>query len=306
MRLLTSPAAAALIEVHQGDNLAVIKAFPDEAFDLIYIDPPFNTGRVQSRTRFQMKRDEGGSRIGFQGKRYRSTVLGSSSYADSFDDYIGFLIPRLEEAARLLSSKGSFFLHLDSREVHYAKVALDKIFGRECFMNEIIWAYDYGGRSTKRWSPKHDNILWYVKNPQAYCFNYDEIDRIPYLAPALVGAAKAARGKTPTDTWWHTIVSPTGKEKTGYPTQKPLGVLTRIVRVHSRPGERLLDFFAGSGTFGEAAAQNGRRAVLVDISAEAVALMQRRLARYGAHVVSDTTPGDQASAKLRQPKTAAQ
>ncbi len=267
------------IEVVRGDNLPIIKGFSDASFDLIYIDPPFNTGRAQTRTRIRTERDDDGDRLGFQGRRYRTTVVGSSSYADRFDDYLQFLAPRLEEAFRLLKRGGSFFLHLDYREVHYAKVLLDEIFGRASFINEIIWSYDYGARATKRWSPKHDNILWYAKDPDDYCFNYDEIDRIPYMAPGLVGEEKAARGKTPTDTWWNTIVSPNGKEKTGYPTQKPLSVLSRIVRVHSRPGDRLLDFFAGSGSFGEAAAQWGRDVVLVDESDEAMDVMRRRFAQ---------------------------
>jgi site-specific DNA-methyltransferase (adenine-specific) len=276
-----APAAGAgKLEIHQGDNLPIIARFPASAFDLIYLDPPFNTGRAQARTRIRTESDAAGDRIGFQGKRYRTTVVGKSSFADQYDDYLQFLLPRLEQAHRLLKPTGSLLLHLDYREVHYAKVALDEIFGRSSFINEIIWAYDYGARTTKRWSPKHDNILWYAKDPARYCFNYDAIDRIPYMAPGLVGPAKAARGKTPTDCWWHTIVSPTGKEKTGYPTQKPLGILRRIVRVHSRPGDRLLDYFAGSGSFGEAGAELGRHVVLVDESAEAIAVMRRRLARF--------------------------
>ena len=268
------------ITIYEGDNLPIISGFADESFDLIYIDPPFNTGHAQSRTRISTKRDEEGDRVGFQGHRYRTTIVGQSSYADRFDDYMQFLVPRLEQAHRLLKPTGSFFLHLDPREVHYAKVALDEIFGRDCFINEIIWSYDYGARATKRWSAKHNNILWYAKDTKNYCFNYDEIDRIPYMAPSLVGEEKAARKKTPTDCWWNTIVSPNGKEKTGYPTQKPLGILTRIVRVHSRPGERLLDFFAGSGSFGEAAAKYGRDVVLIDENHEAIEVMQRRFAHH--------------------------
>jgi site-specific DNA-methyltransferase (adenine-specific) len=297
------PAVAGAIDVYQGDNLEVIQQFPGGSFDLIYIDPPFNTGRTQSRTRIKTERDEEGDRIGFQGKRYRTTVVGSSSYDDAFDNYMAFLMPRLEEAWRLLKPNGSLFLHLDYREVHYAKVALDQLFGRDSFINEIIWAYDYGGRAKNRWSSKHDNILWYAKNPTEYCFNYDEIDRIPYMAPSLVGEEKAARGKTPTDTWWHTIVSPNGKEKTGYPTQKPLGILTRIVRVHSKPADRLLDFFAGSGSFGEAGASLGRHVTLVDESNEAIAVMRRRFACYtstfvtsgGSKLQSAAADGEQAA-----------
>jgi len=268
-----------VIDIHHGDNLEVIRRFPDGGFDLIYIDPPFNTGRRQRRTQLRTIRDDAGDRVGWSEKRYRTTRLATRWFADRFgDDYLAFLEPRLEEAHRLLAPAGSFFLHLDFREVHYAKVVLDAIFGRASFMNEIIWAYDYGARSRTRWSPKHDNILWYAKDPARYTFRYDDIDRVPYLAPGLVGPEKAARGKTPTDTWWHTIVSPTGKEKTGYPTQKPLGLLRRIVRVHSNPGDRLLDFFAGSGSFGEASAREGRDVVLVDSNPEAVEVMAARLA----------------------------
>jgi site-specific DNA-methyltransferase (adenine-specific) len=268
--------------VHEGDNLPLLRSWPGASFDLIYIDPPFNTGRSQTRTRIKTERDDEGDRVGFQGRRYKTTVVGSSAYDDTFDDYMGFLLPRLQQAHRLLAAGGSLFLHLDYREVHYAKVALDGIFGRSSFINEIIWAYDYGARATQRWSPKHDNILWYAKDPKNYCFNYDEIDRIPYMAPSLVGEEKAARGKTPTDTWWHTIVSPNGKEKTGYPTQKPMGILSRIVRVHSNPGDRVLDFFAGSGSFGEAALRWGRRGVLIDENPEALAVMRRRFAPFAS------------------------
>jgi site-specific DNA-methyltransferase (adenine-specific) len=277
----TPPApATGAIAVWHGDNLDILARFPDASFELVYIDPPFNTGTQQRRTQTTSTRDEAASRRGFGGKRYRSAVVGELAYDDAFDDYLGFLRPRLLEAHRLLAPHGSLFVHLDYREVHYVKVALDGIFGRASFINEIVWAYDYGARSRSRWSPKHDNLLWYAKDPARYCFEYDAIDRIPYLAPELVGPEKAARGKTPTDTWWHTIVSPTGKEKTGYPTQKPLGVLTRIVRVHSRPGDRLLDFFAGSGSFGEAGARCGRDVTLVDVSADAIAVMRRRFAGF--------------------------
>ncbi|MBM3975741.1 MAG: site-specific DNA-methyltransferase [Planctomycetes bacterium] len=268
------------LEIHLGDNLPLLKSWPDRSFELIYIDPPFNTGKEQARTRLRTVRDGVGDRTGFKGQRYRTEVLGRSAYADAFDDYLAFLEPRLVEARRLLTHTGSFFLHLDYREVHYAKVLCDEVFGRDCFQNEIIWAYDYGARSKSRWSAKHDNILWYTADSESFTFNYDEIERIPYMAPALVGEEKAARGKTLTDTWWHTIVSPTGKEKTGYPTQKPLGILKRIVAVHSNPGDRLLDFFAGSGSFGEAAALHGRDCVLIDQNSDAVRVMRERLARF--------------------------
>ena len=268
----------------QGDNLEVLRGMEAETAELIYVDPPFNTGRKQARVQMKTVRDEGGDRVGFGGRRYRTELVeggAGGGYGDSFEDFIGFLRPRMVEAQRVLTATGSLFLHIDYREVHYCKVMLDEVFGRECFQNEIIWAYDYGARATKRWPAKHDNILWYTKDAKRYTFNLEATDRIPYMAPGLVGAEKAERGKTPTDVWWHTIVSPTGKEKTGYATQKPLGILERIVRVHSNEGERVLDFFAGSGTTGEAAARNGRSFCMVDESAEAVAVMRKRLERYG-------------------------
>jgi site-specific DNA-methyltransferase (adenine-specific) len=268
-----------MIEVHYGDNLPILRSMAEASFDLIYVDPPFNTGKVQTRTQLRTVRDdEGGDRTGFGGRRYRTIKLASRSFPDTFDDFMAFLEPRLEEARRVLKPDGSFFLHVDYREVHYCKVLLDGIFGRRSFMNEIIWAYDYGGRSRRTWPAKHDNILWYAVDRGRYTFNYDQMDRIPYMAPGLVGARKASRGKTPTDVWWHTIVSPNGREKTGYPTQKPLGLIERIVKVHSKPGHRLLDFFAGSGTLGEAAWRRGRDAVLIDNHPEAIAVMADRLA----------------------------
>jgi len=268
----------------QGDNLEALEAMDAASIELIYVDPPFNTGKRQSRTQMKTVRDAEGDRIGFGGHRYRTDILaqqnGGTGYHDQFDDFLGFLRPRMVQAHRVLSPTGSLFFHIDYREVHYCKIMLDEIFGRPSFQNEIIWAYDYGARSTKRWPAKHDNILWYTKDPVRYTFNLNATDRIPYMAPGLVGAAKAVRGKTPTDVWWHTIVSPTGKEKTGYATQKPLGILERIVRVHSNPGDTVLDFFAGSGTTGEAAAKHGRSFILVDESPDAIAVMRKRLKRY--------------------------
>ena len=264
------------LAVHYGDNLDVLHRLPDSSIDLVYIDPPFNTGKVQARTAIRTVQDEAGDRTGFKGRRYRTIPLGTQSYPDIHDDYLATLEPRLARARELLKPDGSLFFHIDYREVHYCKILLDRLFGRESFINEIIWAYDYGGRSKSRWPPKHDTILWYARDPRDYQFHLDQSDRIPYLAPSLVGPEKAARGKTPTDTWWHTIVSPTSREKTGYPTQKPLAILERIVKVHSSPGDSLLDFYAGSGTFGEAAYRNGRDCVLVDNNLQAMEVMARR------------------------------
>lgn len=263
--------------VVHGDNLDVLPLIPDGAFTTIYLDPPFNTGRSQRRAGLKTVRSAAGTRVGFGGHTYEQVVTGLMAYDDAFGDYWSFLFPRLEQAWRLLAEDGTLYLHLDYREVHYAKVALDALFGRECFLNEIIWAYDYGARTTKKWPAKHDTILVYVKDPERYHFDSAEVDREPYMAPGLVTAEKAARGKLPTDVWWHTIVSPTGKEKTGYPTQKPEGILRRIVAASSRPGDRVADFFAGSGTLGAVAQSLGRRFVCVDASADAIGVMRNRL-----------------------------
>jgi site-specific DNA-methyltransferase (adenine-specific) len=292
-----------LNRIVHGDNLEALRGMASGSVALIYVDPPFNTGRRQTRLRIKTVRDEAGDRVGFGGRRYRTELVNQAGppreagYADRFDDFLGFLRPRMVEAYRVLAPAGSLFLHIDPREVHYCKVMLDEVFehkgpgsGRACFQNEIIWAYDYGARATKRWPAKHDNILWYTKDPKRYTFNLAGSDRIPYMAPGLVGAEKAARGKTPTDVWWHTIVPTNGKEKTGYATQKPLGILERIVRVHSNPGDLVLDFFAGSGTTGEAAAKNGRAFCLVDESAEAIAVMEKRLKKYSPRTEIGSTP----------------
>lgn len=272
-----------MIEIYHSDNLPILQSFPDESFDLIYIDPPFNTGKKQSRTHLKTQVDtENGDRTGFKGKRYKTIKLGSKSYNDIFDDFMFFIEPRLIEARRLLKPTGSFFFHIDYREVHYCKILLDLIFGRECFQNEIIWSYDYGARTKKRWSPKHDNILWYTKSLKEYTYNYEAIDRIPYLAPSLVGEEKASRGKTPTDVWWNTIVSPSGKEKTGYPTQKPLNILRRIIQVHSNADDDILDFFAGSGTTGHVAHEEKRNCVLIDENVEAIQVMKDRFKNFEA------------------------
>ena len=259
-----------------ADNLTALAEIADESVDLVYIDPPFNTGKTQRRTQLRTVRDDSGDRTGFAGRRYRSEQLGVREFADRFDDYLAFLAPRVEHARRVLKPEGSFYFHVDYREVHYCKLLIDEIFGREQFVNEIIWAYDYGARTTKRWPPKHDNILFYAKDAERYHFDTAEVDRIPYMAPGLVGEDKARAGKLPTDTWWHTIVSPTGKEKLGYPTQKPLGVLSRIVRASCPPGGLVLDFFAGSGTTGAAALAAGRQFILIDSNPEAIAVMKRR------------------------------
>jgi site-specific DNA-methyltransferase (adenine-specific) len=260
-----------------GESLELLPRFPDGCFQLIYIDPPFNTGRSQRRATLRTVADPRGDRVGFQGRRYASMLLRESSYRDSFEDYLQFLAPRLQQARRLLGPEGTLYVHLDYREAHYCKLALDEIFGRDCFLNEIVWAYDYGARTKRRWPAKHDTILVYVKDRARYFFDCEAVDREPYMAPGLVTPQKAARGKLPTDVWWHTIVPTNGAEKTGYPTQKPEGIVRRIVQASTRPGEWCLDFFAGSGTLGAVASKLGRRYVLIDSNPEAVAIMRARL-----------------------------
>ncbi len=277
------PAASANLIVH-GPAESVLPRLPDEAFTLIAIDPPFNTGRTQRAQPIQAIADPEGTRVGFGGRTYRTSSRPGAAYRDTFDDYLAFLVPHLHHARRLLSARGTLYVHLDAREAHYVKVALDEIFGREAFLNEIIWAYDFGGRSKRRWPAKHDTILVYVKDPGAYHFDSQEVDREPYMAPGLVSAEKAARGKLPTDVWWHTIVATNGGERTGYPTQKPEGIVRRMVAASTATGDWCLDFFAGSGTLGACAAGLGRRYVLVDQSADAIDVMRTRLGGSGTVV----------------------
>ena len=278
LSLVSDPKSTVLKNTaYLGDNLAILQSIPTESIDLIYIDPPFNTGRSQQRSKETTRRNDEGDRVGFKGKRYETVKSQVLSYDDQFVDYWAFLEPRLQEAHRLLKPTGTLYLHLDYRESHYAKVLLDSLFGPENFLNEIIWAYDYGGKSKSRWPAKHDTILVFVKDPKQYYFDSETVDREPYMAPGLVTEEKVAKGKLPTDVWWHTIVSPTGKEKTGYPTQKPIGILRRIIQASSKEGDVVLDFFAGSGTTGVVANMLGRRFVLVDQNPEALEVIQQRL-----------------------------
>jgi site-specific DNA-methyltransferase (adenine-specific) len=266
-----------------GDNAVVLDTLPAGAFDLIYMDPPFNTGRTQSRATLSVQRlDKGeearsGDRVGFGGRRYSSQLLQSLSYDDAFADYLGFLEPRLQAARELLAAHGTLYFHIDYREAHYVKLLLDDVFGRDAFLNELIWAYDYGAKPRRRWPAKHDTIFVYVKTPGAHLFDTEAVDREPYMAPGLVTPEKAARGKRPTDVWFHTIVPTNGREKTGYPTQKPEGVLRRMIAASSRPGAWCLDPFAGSGTLGAVCRELGRRFVLVDSSPVAIDVITRRL-----------------------------
>jgi site-specific DNA-methyltransferase (adenine-specific) len=305
--------------IYFGDNLPILKGLPSESVDLIYIDPPFNTGKTQARKTIRTVKSANGDRKGFQGNTYQTIEIGTKTYQDSYNlDTNGFiskekkdayqivapqssiyflesfLRPRLIEAHRLLKTHGCLYFHIDYREVHYCKVLLDDIFGRECFLNEIIWAYDFGGRAKSRWPAKHDNILFYVKDPAYYIFNTGEIDRERYMAPGLVGPEKAELGKLPTDTWWsgyvgkrntdtwwQTIVGTNSKERIGYPTQKPRRLINRILRASSMPGSIVMDFFAGSGTVGESCLLNNRNFILIDNNPEALEVMANRFSGIG-------------------------
>jgi site-specific DNA-methyltransferase (adenine-specific) len=261
----------------EGDCATVLPTLPAAEFQLIYLDPPFNTGARQQRRTVTTVQDEDGDRTGFAGRRYRTTETARFGYLDVHDDYLGMLEPLLRQAKRLLTPSGTLYLHIDYRQAHPVKLLLDEVFGPDAFLNELIWAYDFGGRARDRWPAKHDTIFVYVRTPGGHFFDQDAVERIPYLAPGLVGPEKAARGKLPTDVWWHTIVPTNGPEKTGYPNQKPEGILRRIVQASSREGDRVLDFFAGSGTTGAVAHQLDRRFVLVDRNPEAIEIMRTRL-----------------------------
>ena len=267
--------------IHFGDNLDFLKNLTDTSIDMIYVDPPFCTQKTQKRTQIKTVEDEAGDRVGFSGTVYRTETVGTTEFEDKFDDFIGFLRPRMQEALRVLKPTGSLFFHIDFREVHYCKVMLDQIFGRKSFISEIIWSFDYGARSKTKWPAKHNNILWYAKDPNDYCYNYKDMDRIPYKAPGLVGPEKAARGKTCTDVWEMTIVPTNSKEKTGYATQKPLHLLRRIVKIHSNPGDLLLDFFCGSGSLGDVANELGREFIMCDSNPQAITVMKKRFQTLG-------------------------
>ncbi len=279
--------------VIRGDNAPVLGNLPAATFDLIYMDPPFNTGRAQTRNSLAMTADPQAGRFGFGGRTYRSELLQRLSYDDRFGDYLAFLEPRLSRARDLLAPHGTLYFHIDYREAHYCKLLLDEVFGRDAFLNEIIWAYDYGAKPRRRWPAKHDTILAYVRTPGAHHFDADAVEREPYMAPGLVGPEKAARGKRPTDVWFHTIVPTNGAEKTGYPTQKPAGVLRRLVAASSRPGGWCLDPFAGSGTLGAVCRELGRRFVLVDSNPTAIDVIGRRL---GARPPEPVSPPARVSA----------
>ncbi len=226
-----------------GDCATVLPTLPDASVQLIYIDPPFNTGKAQR-----------GARSAPSAMR-TATAPASRAGATPPPSWAGTPTTTCMRTTSACSSRsssrrgacstasGTLYLHIDYREAHYVKLLLDDVFGRDAFLNELIWAYDFGGRARDRWPAKHDTILVYVRTPGGHFFDQDAVERIPYLAPGLVGPEKAARGKLPTDVWWHTIVPTAGSgedrlsqpEARGHPAPDRVGV-----EPPRRPGPRLL------------------------------------------------------------------
>jgi site-specific DNA-methyltransferase (adenine-specific) len=275
-----------------SDSLALLGRLPDACVDLIYADPPFGTGKVQRLRSLRATAEPGEPEPGaaptvarpdFAGRAAHYEITSAHAYRDDmpFEEYLAWLEANLVEFRRVLKDTGSLYLHLDWHAVHYAKVILDRLFGRANFRGEIIWAYDFGGRPRNAWPRKHDNILWYSKG-DTWTFNRADMDRLPYLAPGLVGPEKAARGKLPTDAWFTTIVPTASRDRTGWPTQKPILILERIIKASSNPGELVLDPFVGSGTSAVAAQRLGRKYLVADFDPAAVAITEARLARATA------------------------
>ena len=260
-------------KVHLADALSFLKGLPDSSVDMVYTDPPFGTGTVQ-----QMNRKKG------------TEIVSKIGYSDKFDDYVEFLRPHLVEMHRALKVTGTMYLHMDWRWVHYAKVECDKIFGYDNFLNEVIWSYNFGGRGKDKWPAKHDTILVYVKERGKHTFNWEEIDRIPYVAPELqyVGRSKEdaekriAAGQVPTDVWSMSIVGTASKERLGYPNQKPLKLIERAIRASSNRGDTIVDPFVGSGTTAAAAHSLGRSFEVCDMNPESTNLVISRMENLGA------------------------
>ena len=254
--------------VHKAEAIHFLESIPDESVDLIYTDPPFGTGDKQQLNR-----------------KSKGVIVSKLSYDDKFEDYVDFLSRHLVHMRRILKQSGTMYLHLDWRWVHYAKVECDKIFGVRNFLNHVVWSYNFGGRGRDRWPQKHDDILVYTKSCGDHLFNWDEIDRIPYAAPELqfVGRSKEeaekriATGQVPTDVWSMSIVGTASRERVGYPSQKPLKLVKRVIRASSPHRGLVVDPFAGSGTTAVAALESGRDFLVCDRSEEAINVMKDRL-----------------------------
>jgi DNA modification methylase len=253
-------------KLYRGDMLDVASLLEPESFRLIYLDPPFLTGRQRIGSKTEYTYDD----------RWKGKL----------DAYLPWLETRLKAFAPLLQQGGSMVLHLDWRAAHYAKVMLDEIFGHENFINEIIWHYTGGGRSKTRFSCKHDTLLWYARKQKPY-FDIDAV-RVPYKETSgyARGGIRAASGRkylpnpkgTPVDDVWDIpIINPMASERVGYPTQKPKILLQRIIAALSAPGELVGDFCCGSGTTLVCAELMGRRWVGSDQSPKALECTTSRL-----------------------------
>jgi site-specific DNA-methyltransferase (adenine-specific) len=253
--------------VHKGSALDLLHSIPDESIDLIYTDPPFGTGNIQTMDR----------------KKAGKTVS-KIEYSDKYENYLDFLEPHLIQMHKVLKSTGTMYLHMDWRWVHYAKVMCDGIFGMENFLNEVVWSYNFGGRGKDRWPQKHDTILVYIKEMGKHTFNWNDIDRIPYAAPELqyVGRTKEeaekriAEGQVPTDVWSMSIVGTASKERVGYPNQKPQKLMKRAIVASSNVGDIVLDPFGGSGSTAAAAMEANRKFITGDSSPDAIQTMRNR------------------------------
>jgi DNA modification methylase len=273
-----------------ADNLAVTGGLADGAVDLIYIDPPFGTGTVR----------RGGARG--TGLLQGETPHHYRDVPDDPERFVTWIEPRLIESRRVLAPHGSLFVHLDYRAVHYVKVALDRIFGRPRFINEIIWCYSVGGKSRNMFGRKHDTILWYARTAD-HAFFPDAV-RVPRKGGSHMRVVRTAEGalvqektdrrtgkvyrypvaagKVPED-WWTDIeiLNQSDRERTGWPTQKPERLLERILCAASAEGALVADWFCGSGTTAIAAQRLDRRFLIADCAAEAVACARDRLAAAG-------------------------
>lgn len=264
-------------DVYCAENRTLLARLADAwagRFQLIYLDPPFGTGKVYA------------ARIG--GERCRP-ARAVDAYRDdlAFDAYLRWLGDRLALMRDLLHETGTLYVHLDWHAVHYVKVALDRLFGRQRFLNELIWCYHGPSPIRSAFKRKHDTILVYTRSAD-YFFDADAV-RVPYdptTVKTFASSPKAgfgktpdlARGKVPEDWWYFPVVARVHTERVGYETQKPTALLDRIIKASSRPGDLVGDFFAGSGTTGVVAARLGRNVALVDRNPVAVEKTLLRLA----------------------------
>jgi len=249
----------------QGDALEVTRALDPDSVDLVYLDPPFFTGR----------RLVGAKRGG------RKAAAFADQWHGDLDAYLAWLELRCAALREVLAPTGSIYVHLDWHAVHYAKVMLDRVFGQDAFLNEIVWLYGLGGSSPRRWPRKHDTLLWYARGPDG---QYFQAPRIPATSARMRGLTKKAPD------WWNIpSLNNMAKERLGYPTQKPEALLERIVVSSSPPGGLVFDPCCGSGTTAAVAERTGRRWIASDLSPDAVRVTHERLLALGSSVRVEVT-----------------